>query len=225
MLAAVPLKGASKTLAVSVTVTSVALARRTTTLSVSRVALARVFEPQAPAEAAFAGPLLRLVKFIVSELDHGDTLLRSPVVLADFENAILGGMLTRQPHSLSSLWTARAAAPSDAHVRKAEEFLTAHLGQPLRMSDIATEVGISLRSLQKAFVRQRGQTLTEFLRSARLELARKRLLAGLPGATVSSVALDCGFGHFGKFAGYYRAQFGETPSQTLARSLANGRHC
>lgn len=92
------------------------------------------------------------------------------------------------------------------------------------MSDIATEVGISLRSLQKAFVRQRGQTLTQFLRSARLELARKRLLAGLSGATVSSVALDCGFGHFGKFAGYYRARFGETPSQTLVRGLVAARH-
>lgn len=98
------------------------------------------------------------------------------------------------------------------------------LSHPVRMSDIATEVGISLRSLQKAFVRQRGQTLTQFLRSARLELARKRLLAGLSGATVSSVALDCGFGHFGKFAGYYRARFGETPSQTLVRGLVAARH-
>lgn len=176
------------------------------------------FDPAAPAEGAFAAPLLRLVQFIVSELDQSDTLLRSPVVLAEFENAIFNGMLERQPHSLSRLWTERAPEPSTAYVRKAEELLVAHLGRPLRMSKIADEVGVSLRSLQKAFQRLRGQTLTQFLRSARLDLARKRLAAGVPGTTVTDVALDCGFAHFGKFAAYYRTRFGERPSETLAKA-------
>jgi transcriptional regulator GlxA family with amidase domain len=96
----------------------------------------------------------------------------------------------------------------------------ARLDHPLRATDIAQEVGVSLRSLQKAFRTVRGQSLTQFLRAGRLEMARKRLLAGLPGTTVSIVALDCGFAHFGKFAAYYRARFGETPSETLRQGLA-----
>ena len=54
-----------------------------------------------------------------------------------------------------------------------------------------------------------------FLRRCRLELARRRLLEAGEGETVSSVALDCGFGHFGDFAAAYKARFGETPSATL----------
>lgn len=177
------------------------------------------FEPSAAADGTFAAPLLRLIRFIVSELDQSDTLLHSPVVLADFENAILNGMLLWQPHNLSRLWDARTASPATSDIRQAEEFIVANLDQPLRMARIADEVGVSLRSLQKAFRQQRGQTLTQFLRSARLDLARKRLLAGLPSTTVSNVALACGFAHFGKFAAYYRARFGETPSATLAKGL------
>lgn len=179
------------------------------------------FEPSASPDGDFAAPLLRLTRFIVSELDRSDTLLRSPLILADFQSAVLNGMLTRQPHNLRRLWSASTAMPGSSHVRKAEEFVAANLDQPLRMSAIADEVGISLRSLQKAFRHQRGQTLTQFLHLARLDLARKRLLAGLPGATVSSVALGCGFAHFGKFAAYYRRRFGETPSDTLARARAH----
>ena len=38
-----------------------------------------------------------------------------------------------------------------------------------------------------------------------------------PGATVTGIATEHGFLELGRFAMRYRRQFGETPSQTLAR--------
>jgi AraC-like DNA-binding protein len=175
------------------------------------------FHPVAPIDGELNVPLLRLVRLIVAELDRGDSLLRSPVVLAGFENALMHGLLTRQPHNLTRLWTTRLPIASSEHTRRAEEYLTAKLDQPIRMTDVAHELGISLRSLQLAFRQQRGESLTEFLRARRLDAARKRFLAGFPGTTVAGVALDCGFAHFGKFAAYYKARFAESPSDSLAR--------
>ena len=57
----------------------------------------------------------------------------------------------------------------------------------------------------------------ELLRRRRLDAARQALLEAGAEGTVTAVAMDCGFFNFGRFAGHYRRQFGETPSQTLAR--------
>jgi transcriptional regulator GlxA family with amidase domain len=43
------------------------------------------------------------------------------------------------------------------------------------------------------------------------------------GLTVAKVAVAAGFTHLGRFAEEYRSQFGELPSQTLARGRARSR--
>jgi transcriptional regulator GlxA family with amidase domain len=52
----------------------------------------------------------------------------------------------------------------------------------------------------------------------RLERARERLLKPGPTDTVTSIALDCGFAHLGRFPAAYRIAFGELPAETLARA-------
>lgn len=54
----------------------------------------------------------------------------------------------------------------------------------------------------------------------RLAAARKRLLLATPPETVTSIALDCGFDHLGRFALGYRQLFGESPSRTAASRAA-----
>jgi AraC family ethanolamine operon transcriptional activator len=49
-----------------------------------------------------------------------------------------------------------------------------------------------------------------------LWLVRRRLVAGAD--SVKAAALAYGFWHLGDFAQAYREQFGEMPSETLARS-------
>jgi transcriptional regulator GlxA family with amidase domain len=52
----------------------------------------------------------------------------------------------------------------------------------------------------------------------RLERAREHLLSAGLSDTVTSIALDCGFVHLGRFPATYRMAFGELPTETLARS-------
>lgn len=54
-----------------------------------------------------------------------------------------------------------------------------------------------------------------FLQDCRLDLARERLCRGEARTSVTSVALDCGFTHVGRFAAAYRARHGEPPQATL----------
>ena len=83
---------------------------------------------------------------------------------------------------------------------------------------------VSERRLREAFVQEFSQPPSRFFRDWALHHARLRLLAGEPPhVTVTGTAQDLGFFHLGRFAGHYRAVFGEKPSVTLqtnARPLA-----
>jgi AraC family ethanolamine operon transcriptional activator len=59
-------------------------------------------------------------------------------------------------------------------------------------------------------------SLHRYLRLRRLWLVRQRLLAG--ANSVKATALAMGFWHLGDFSRSYRFTFGETPSETLART-------
>ncbi|MCZ4291468.1 helix-turn-helix domain-containing protein [Hoeflea alexandrii] len=95
--------------------------------------------------------------------------------------------------------------------------MVAHSSEPLTVPIIARAVGVSVRQLQDAFRMTLGQTPWERLTAHRLENARAQLLSG-GTASVTGVALGCGFSHLGRFATTYRSTYGEPPSATLARA-------
>jgi len=78
---------------------------------------------------------------------------------------------------------------------------------------------VSERRLRHAFVHEYGVPPAQFFRRWALDRSRRHLLEqGDDFTSVTRVALDLGFRHLGRFAAYYRSQFGELPSATLARS-------
>lgn len=112
----------------------------------------------------------------------------------------------------------RVLSATWARLRLAEDIMRARSDDPLSMTAVAHEVGVGLRSLQLAFMAARAMGPRDVLLQIRLERARDRLLAAEPAATVTSIALDCGFAHLGRFPATYRRAFGELPAETLARS-------
>jgi AraC family transcriptional activator of tynA and feaB len=80
--------------------------------------------------------------------------------------------------------------------------------------EVAAEVGISLRYLQKLFT-DRGSTCSEFIYSLRLDRAARLLhrRASLgTGQPLSEVAYACGFRDYTHFARKFRHRFGYSPS-------------
>jgi AraC family ethanolamine operon transcriptional activator len=100
--------------------------------------------------------------------------------------------------------------------REIDAVLSSNMSDPIYSEALARQVGVSVRSVHDAIQRFRGMSLHRYLRVRRLWLARKRLLAGAD--SVKACALAFGFWHLGDFSASYRAQFGESPSETLVRS-------
>ena len=100
--------------------------------------------------------------------------------------------------------------------RDVEEALSSQVGDVIYSEDLAARIGVSVRTMHDAVQRYRGMGLHRYLRLRRLWLVRRRLVAGAD--SVKAAALAYGFWHLGDFSHGYREQFGESPSETLAKS-------
>ncbi|MEJ8820545.1 AraC family transcriptional regulator [Variovorax humicola] len=105
-----------------------------------------------------------------------------------------------------------------AQVRRAEEWITANLGEPIGVEEVASAIEVGIRSLEKSFKRVRGCTPQAFIMGRRLGIARQMLQGAGETASVTTIAMSLGFFELGRFSQRYRQLFGETPSMTLARS-------
>lgn len=106
-------------------------------------------------------------------------------------------------------------------VRIAEDHALARVGERLYVSDLCRATGVGERTLELAFKQTMGLTPVAYLARLRLHRVRDALQTPTRNArTVSSIALDWGFWHFGEFSRAYKDCFGELPSETLRRHRA-----
>lgn len=106
-------------------------------------------------------------------------------------------------------------------IRLAMDILHARADEPLSIADVAKDLGMGIRSLQMLFLKTFGIGPREMLNQIRLDMARQRLMAAGPDAQVTSIALDSGFTHLGRFSEAYRRTYGERPSDTLHRKRSH----
>jgi AraC-like DNA-binding protein len=169
-----------------------------------------------PLTGPAASRLTRLVGEMLTTLTRGD----DPLGASSFEarTSLLRDCLAdalAQPDDASG--RGRTETIEHDRVRRAEAYLRAHAAEPLSTADLAHDLDISLRSLQLAFQRVNGESPRSYLNRVRLDLAHARLMVADPVRdNVTTIALDCGFTHLGRFAGAYADRFGQSPSQTLS---------
>lgn len=108
--------------------------------------------------------------------------------------------------------------------RRAEAYLRANWGRPIRLADICKAAGAPDRTLRQGFEELYGRSPMSYLRLLRHRAARAMLKRPDAGR-ISDTALSCGFTHFGDFSVGYRRLFGETPSDTrrAARAIHRNR--
>ena len=102
--------------------------------------------------------------------------------------------------------------------RRAESRMRERVSENLCIDDICTELRVSRRYLEYAFVDAFGTSPSRYFRVLRLHQVRRRLRKPGAATTVTSEALNHGFNHLSLFSTQYRALFGESPSSTLSSS-------
>lgn len=158
-----------------------------------------------------------LFLFVVEQVNAMDGL-PPPLILAEWEQALMVAYLTSNRHNYSHLLERQPTGVAPRQVRRAEDYIEANWNQPIKIEDLAALTGTSARSLFRTFQKSRGCSPMMFAKQLRLRHARQLLRAPEKTTTVTDVAMACGFGSLGRFSkDYYRA-FGELPSHTLKRA-------
>ncbi len=178
----------------------------------------------APAEQARLGSTLELMVNLIAApeqpLDHADVRNHAERALrAAFLAALRSGCGQDRPRSDMRVHRRHQ------RLRQARDFIAAHLRQPICLDDLCVATGLSRRGVENLFMEFLGVGPIAFLRNQRLHGAHGDLRrAGPDRGSVKRVALDWGFLHFGHFAADYRALFGESPAQSLARNAPRIHH-
>jgi AraC family transcriptional regulator len=93
----------------------------------------------------------------------------------------------------------------------AMNFICDNLGRELTLEEIAKSAAFSMFHFHRIFKTVVGETVAEFTRRLRLELAANKLLLHRH-AVITDIALNCGFSSSQNFAKAFRQYFGLTPS-------------
>ena len=104
-------------------------------------------------------------------------------------------------------------------VKSCESYTLKLEGRRPYLSELCETANVSERTLQYAFRDMLGMSPLTYLHRLRLHRARDELRnAKSESTTVTNVAMNWGFWHFGDFARAYKNCFDETPSSTLRQN-------
>ena len=96
--------------------------------------------------------------------------------------------------------------------RIAQQYIESHYHESVHLEDLCRVTGVGTRTLQRCFQKYFDIPVSTYLKTLRLDLARRELLKSHPSeVTVTDIALSHGCTHLGRFSIEFREQFGESP--------------
>jgi AraC-like DNA-binding protein len=164
-----------------------------------------------------AARMQRLHAQICRVAETKSKLLSHTEVARAMEQGLIQALVTCL--TTASVRTERYAERRHARIMvRFEEVLAEHLTRPLHMRELCDLIVVSGRTLRLCCAEFLGMRPMQYILLRRLKEVRRALRDAHPDrASVAEIAHHFGFRELGRFAGRYRATFGETPSTTLQR--------
>lgn len=102
-------------------------------------------------------------------------------------------------------------AEKNAYARQVMEYVRQNFTQPLTLTDVAKEVGLSPQYLAKYFKKATGIGVMQYINRIRLDYANGELLND--NTTIANIALENGFPNVKSYIKQCRETYGMTPSE------------
>lgn len=130
--------------------------------------------------------------------------------------------MTTEPDSASDKPAAREAFRREyfARIHRAQDYIENNLAGPLSLEQVARAANFSPFHFHRIYLAVTGETLYHFIQRIRLERAAS-VLRLRPDQSITSIALDHGFGSSATFARAFKAFFGVSAGEF--RRGANGK--
>jgi len=108
-----------------------------------------------------------------------------------------------------------------ANLRRLKRYIEQHLADyTLTPPEVAAKCGVSVRYLHNLF-HDMGKTFGQYVRAERLKHSRAMLENPLHHhRSITEIAFACGFSNSGHFSGSFKAEYGISPSDARASTIA-----
>ncbi|HEV7714840.1 MAG TPA: AraC family transcriptional regulator [Steroidobacteraceae bacterium] len=161
----------------------------------------------------------QLVAHICQLSASAPTVLACQEVRNQYSRTLIELLIQAAPHTYSESLRAREDESIPWHVRRAQEYVDAHLSDIRSVAGLAAAIGVTPRTLQNGFRQALNMSPADYVRRARVAALHRALLGADSSQSVTSLMLGVGIANFGRYAHYYRQQIGVPPSVTLRRAI------
>jgi len=175
------------------------------------------FAPALDVTQGYGRSLTRYLRLAISEFEQSGSILWNPLIMGQFEQFVMTGLLLAHPHNFSAILRRLERPITPRDVRRAIDYIHGNLRTPITLSDLVAQSGVAGRTLVKHFNEFMGTSPMRYIRNARLAEVRDQLRRAEPEEHVTEIATSWGFSHVGRFGVEYRKRFGESPSETRGR--------
>ncbi|NQZ51679.1 MAG: GlxA family transcriptional regulator, partial [Moritella sp.] len=142
------------------------------------------------------------LQLIRSRFGHTLALAVASVFIYD------GNHRAHTPQPIVTLGLLQGQSPS---ISAAIKLMQAHIDEPVAISQIAAELSLSRRTLEKQFRAQLGISPLQYYKSMRLQIAKKLVLDS--HNSMQEIALRTGFSSLAVFSREFKLTFNHSPSQ------------
>jgi AraC-like DNA-binding protein len=167
---------------------------------------------------AFSQSWKMTIDYIFQQLQLNPQLLQNPAIKQNYSELIINNLLAQQTHNYSAQMRREGDVMLPAHLRQAVDLIRDDIANPPSVVELAGQCNVTVRTLQRSFVRHLQMSPAEYIRNTRLDAVHRALLRSDSSekGILTRILLDHGISDMGRFATYYRRKYGCTPSQTLS---------
>ena len=130
-----------------------------------------------------------------------------------FQHPLMRGEGVRQ--SIPTYRQSSTDATLPPVVAKAVAVFAANLTEPISVADVADEVGVSARQIERSFKKATGQSPSHYYRSMRMKAARQLVMYSKN--SMAQIALQVGYGSTTPMVQHYKDAFGLSPQEDRRR--------
>lgn len=107
--------------------------------------------------------------------------------------------------------TAKVSTLQELYYRQAVEYLKSNFGYPVKVEQLAAQIGISRAYLYKVFIAHCGKSMQQYLLELRMDAAKKMLRCS--SGSITEIAYSCGFSDSPSFCRQFKKAVGMTPKE------------
>jgi len=163
-----------------------------------------------PIGADLLDAVLRLVRLLDKP---GEQRILAPLITREIIYRLLaGGQGARLSHLLAAVGDARRISRAVGHLRE-------HFNEPLKIEDIARDLGMSVSGFHHHFKSVTAMSPLQFQKQIRLQEARRLMLGG--DLDAASAGFRVGYEDPSYFSREYKKLFGAPPQRDISRLRSN----